>query len=92
MFHYDVVSYQDSLYKVIRVFNDHKQFPVPEMKEYLFCDTVLRKEGKLYLCRKIQEAVIIEDNNEQVQLVEEGTQESEAEERTKGEVKAATTD
>ena len=45
----------------------------------------------LYLCREIKDAVIIQDD-EQVQLVEEGTQESEAKERTKGEVKAATTD
>jgi hypothetical protein len=91
MFNTEILSFDDRLFKLVRKFPAHPEFPIEEAKQVYFCDTVLKKDGMLYLCREIKDAVIIQDD-EQVQLVEEGTQESEAKERTKGEVKAATTD
>jgi hypothetical protein len=66
-----VISYNDNLYQLLRTFHEKADFPVNEAKEYYNCDTVLRKEGRLYFCRLIEEAqVITEDNEQQIQLVE----------------------
>lgn len=55
-----IVTFQDSLYIVYRTFRDHPEFPTEEAREYYRCDTVLRKDGLLYFCRKIEEAQVIE--------------------------------
>lgn len=55
-----LISYQDSLYIIYRTFRDHPDFPTTEAKTYFRCDTVLRKDGLLYFCRKIEEAQVIE--------------------------------
>ena len=59
MFCKEVIHYKGDLYIVKRKFTDHPDFPTQEAREYFVCDQVLRKEGKLYFCEKIQEAEII---------------------------------
>lgn len=61
MFNTEVIHYKGDLYIVKRKFTDHPDFPIQEVKEYFQCDQVLRKEGKLYFCEKIQEAQIIQE-------------------------------
>ena len=61
MFNKEVVTYKDELYIVKRKFTEHKDFPTTEMREYLLCDLVLRREGKLYFCEQIKQAEIIEE-------------------------------
>lgn len=56
-----IVTFQGSLLIVYRTFRDHPEFPTEEAREYLRCDTVLRKDGLLYFCRKIEEAQVIEE-------------------------------
>ena len=61
MFCKEVIHYKGDLYIVKRKFTDHPDFPNQEMKEYLLCNLVLRKEGKLYFCEKVQDAEIIQE-------------------------------
>jgi hypothetical protein len=63
-FNKQVISYKDNLYIIQRTFKDHHDFPITEAKEYYFCDTVLRKDGILYLCRIIEDAQVIEETHE----------------------------
>ena len=56
MFNTEVIQYKGDLYIVKRKFTDHPEFPIQEAKEHFYCDQVLRKEGKLYFCEKIQDA------------------------------------
>jgi hypothetical protein len=57
----EIISYNDHLYEVVRKFKDHPDFPTTEAKEYYHCETVLRKDGILYICRIIEEAQVIEN-------------------------------
>jgi len=60
-FNKEIISYNDHLYEVVRKFKDHPDFPTTEAKEYYHCETVLRKDGILYICRIIEEAQVIEN-------------------------------
>lgn len=60
-FNKEIVAFNDKLYIIVRKFRDHPDFPITEAKEYYMCDTVLRKEGILYVCRIIEEAQVIEE-------------------------------
>jgi hypothetical protein len=54
-----VINFQDSLYiikRVLRETNIKEEF-VQEYKEWIGCDTVLRKDGMYYFANKIEEAV-----------------------------------
>jgi hypothetical protein len=70
----EVISFSDNLFQVVRTFRSSESFPIDEVKEYYNCDTVLKREERLYICRKIEEAQVIED--ESIQLVEEEQKES----------------
>jgi len=59
-FNKEIISYNDNLYEVIRKFHDHPDFPVTEAKSYYLSETILRRDGILYVCRIIEEAQIIE--------------------------------
>ena len=59
-FNKQIISFNDKLYIVIRKFRDHPNFPTTEAKEYYLCDTVLKKDGILYICRIIEDAQVIE--------------------------------
>jgi hypothetical protein len=63
-FNKEIISYNDNLYEVVRKFKDHPDFPTTEAKEYYLCETVLKKEGILYICRIIEEAQVIEETHE----------------------------
>ena len=60
-FNKEIISYNNHLYEVIRKFKDHPNFPTTEAKEYYHCETVLKKEGILYICRIIEDAQVIEN-------------------------------
>ena len=61
-FNKEIAAFNDKLYIIVRKFRDHHDFPITEAKEYYFCDTVLRKEGILYICRTIEDAQVIEEH------------------------------
>jgi hypothetical protein len=63
-FNKQIISYKDNLFIIHRTFKDHYDFPITEAKEYYMCDTVLRKDGILYLCRIIEQAQVIEEHGE----------------------------
>lgn len=65
-FNKEIISYNNNLYEIIRKFKDHFDFPTTQAKKYYVCDTVLRKEGILYICRIIQDAQVIEETHEQI--------------------------
>lgn len=92
----EIITFNDNLYKVLRVFDEHPDFPIKETVQRLHvCDQVLRRGGKLYFCRAIVDAVILDQADEQVQLVEERTQgstETETQSSPQGEVTTATAD
>ena len=60
-FNKQVIAFNDKLLIVQRTFKDHPDFPVSEAKEYYDCDTVLKKDGILYICKTIQDAQVIEE-------------------------------
>jgi len=60
-FNREIAAFNDKLYIIVRKFRDHPDFPITEAKQYYMCDTVLRKEGILYLCRIIEDAQVIEE-------------------------------
>lgn len=60
-FNKQVINFNNKLYIVKRTFKDHPDFPTTEAKEYYLADTVLRKEGILYICRTIEDAQVIEE-------------------------------
>lgn len=96
MFQYEVIHFEDNLYKVVRTLKDEPKFDVEDLKVCYNCNMVLRKRGILYFCSKIEDAIILsDDNDEQIQLVEERTQEStetQAEPSIEGQVPTATAD
>ena len=53
----EIIYANDKAYQLIRVITESK-LKNPDMeilKEYFRCDTLLRKQGKLYFCRLIEE-------------------------------------
>jgi hypothetical protein len=61
-FNKEIAAFNDKLYIIVRKFRDHPDFPTVEAKDYYLADTVLRKEGILYICRTIEEAQVIEEH------------------------------
>ena len=58
-----ILDFEENLYEVVKTFKEKDNFPIEEFKTHFDCNRVLRKEGKLYFCKSIQEAVI-DDTNE----------------------------
>ena len=53
----EIINANGNLYQLIRVITENR-LKNPDMeilKEYFRCDTLLRKQGKLYFCRLIKE-------------------------------------
>ena len=61
-FNREVAAFNNKLYIVVLKFHDYPNFPIAEAKEYYLADTVLRKEGILYICRTIEDAQVIEEH------------------------------
>jgi len=61
-----IVNFQDSLYiikRVLRETNIKEEF-VQEYKEWIGCDTVLRKDGIYYFANKINEVQTIPEEGQ----------------------------
>ena len=53
----EIIYTKDKVYQLVRVLQED-QLKNPDMdilKEYFNCDSLLRKQGKLYFCRLIEE-------------------------------------
>ena len=53
----EIINANGNLYQLIRVIKESR-LKNPDMeilKKYFYCDTLLRKQGKLYFCRLIEE-------------------------------------
>lgn len=59
-----IIDFQDNSYIVNRIIREDAipQENVNDYKEYLKCDTVLKKDGLYYFVNKIEEVQIIEDS------------------------------
>ena len=53
----EIITANGNLYQLIRVIREArlKNPNTEDLKEYFYCDTVLRKQGMLYFCRLIKE-------------------------------------
>ena len=53
----EIIQANGNLYQLIRVITESrlKNPNMEDLKKYFYCDTLLRKQGKLYFCRLIEE-------------------------------------
>ena len=53
----EIINANGNLYQLIRILRENqlKNPNMEDLKEYFFCDTLLRKQGLLYFCRLIEE-------------------------------------
>jgi len=53
----EIIYNGDKAYQLVRVLRENslKNPDMEILKEYFLCDTLLRKQGKLYFCRIIEE-------------------------------------
>ena len=53
----EIIQANGNLYQLIRVITESrlKNPDMEDLKKYFRCDTLLRKQGKLYFCRLIEE-------------------------------------
>ena len=53
----EIINANGNLYQLIRVITESrlKNPNMEDLKKYFYCDTLLRKQGKLYFCRLIKE-------------------------------------
>ena len=61
----NIIYTKDKAYQLVRVLKENslKNPDMEILKEYFLCDTLLRKQGKLYFCRIIEEIEYEESNN-----------------------------
>ncbi len=61
----NIIYTKDKAYQLVRVLKEDslKNPDMEILKEYFLCDTLLRKQGKLYFCRIIEEIEYEESNN-----------------------------
>ena len=53
----EIIYNKDNAYQLVRVLKEDslKNPDMEILKEYFLCDTLLRKQGRLYFCRLIEE-------------------------------------
>ena len=53
----EIITANGNLYQLIRKIKENrlKNLDIEILKEYFYCDTVLRKQGIIYFCRLIKE-------------------------------------
>ena len=53
----EIIYNKDNAYQLVRVLKEDslKNPDMEILKKYFLCDTLLRKQGKLYFCRLIEE-------------------------------------
>ena len=54
---FKIINANNNLYQLIRVITESrlKNPDMEDLKKYFYCDTLLRKQDKLYFCRLIKE-------------------------------------
>ena len=57
----EFIQWEDSLVEVIEKYLSHRIKDVNGLKTLLDCDVVLRKDETTYICRKVSEAELVED-------------------------------
>lgn len=64
-----VIDFQDNLYILKRIVKEEfiAESFVTEYKEWIGCDTVLKKDGLYYFVNKIDEAQIVEEDNKTIE-------------------------
>ena len=57
----EIIYTKDKAYQIIRVIRESrlKNPDIEILKQYFNCDKLLRKQGRLYFCRLIEEVEII---------------------------------
>lgn len=58
----EFINWDNSLVEVIKKCATERIKDVNALKELLDCDVVLRKNETTYFCRKVDEAIILEDD------------------------------
>ena len=74
---HEIVWHNENAYKIIKKIKHHSVSPkgifnkdlLADWRDYVGADHVLQKNDEFWLCETIQEAIVIEDENEK--LVEE---------------------
>jgi len=57
----EFIQWEDGLVEVIKKCASHRVKDVNGLKTLLDCDVVLRKDETTYICRKVSEAELVED-------------------------------
>ena len=57
----EFIQWEDGLVEVIEKYLSHRIKDVNGLKTVLDCDVVLRKDETTYICRKVSEAELVED-------------------------------
>ena len=57
----EFIQWEDGLVEVIEKYLSHRIKDVNGLKTLLDCDVVLRKDETTYICRKVSEAELVED-------------------------------
>jgi len=57
----EFIQWEDGLVEVIEKYATHRIKDVNALKTLLDCDVVLRKDETTYICRKVSEAELVED-------------------------------
>jgi hypothetical protein len=57
----EFIQWEDGLVEVIEKYATHRIKDVNGLKTLLDCDVVLRKDETTYICRKVSEAELVED-------------------------------
>ena len=57
----EFIQWEDGLVEVIEKYLSHRIKDVNGLKTLLDCDVVLRKNETTYICRKVSEAELVED-------------------------------
>jgi len=57
----EFIQWEDGLVEVIEKYLSHRIKDVNALKTLLDCDVVLRKDDTTYICRKVSEAELVED-------------------------------
>jgi hypothetical protein len=57
----EFIRHNDNLYMIVEIYSEQrvKHDKIQELRELLECDIVLRKDGLLLFCEKIQEAEVV---------------------------------
>ena len=57
----EFIQWEDGLVEVIEKYLSHRIKDVNGLKTLLDCEVVLRKDETTYICRKVSEAELVED-------------------------------